>query len=91
MNIRMLITVTGRVQGVNFRYFTGRQAQARGVVGWVRNLPGGEVEGCFEGEEAAVTALVDWCRSGPPAARVDRVTVIRQEYTGEFQGFMITG
>ena len=91
MNIRMLITVTGKVQGVNYRYAALRQAQALGVTGWVRNLPGGDVEGCFEGEEATVTSLVDWCRSGPPAARVDRVTVTQQEYTGKFPGFMITG
>jgi acylphosphatase len=91
MNVRIGVRISGRVQGVNYRYATWRQAQALGVSGWVRNHYNGDVEGCFEGEEAAVTALVEWCRSGPPAARVDRVTVSRQEYTGEFQGFMITG
>ena len=92
MNVRIGVRISGRVQGVNYRYATWRQAQALGgVTGWVRNLPDGDVEGCFEGEEAAVTALVDWCRNGPPAARVDRVTVNRQEHTGEFRGFMTTG
>jgi len=91
MKIRVLITVTGRVQGVGFRYHTGRQARVLGVSGWVRNLPDGAVEGCFEGDETAVSALVDWCHSGPPAARVDRVNVTRQEYTGELREFVTTG
>ena len=90
MNVRSGVRISGRVQGVAYRYATYRQAQSLGVSGWVRNLPNGDVEGCFEGEESAVTALVDWCRCGPPAAQVDRVNVTRQEYTGEFRGFMIT-
>ena len=91
MNIRTLVTIKGKVQGVSYRFATWQQARSLGVSGWVRNLPGGDVEGCFEGNEADVTAVVEWCRSGPPAARVEQVTVTRQEYTGEFQGFMITG
>lgn len=91
MNIRITVRINGRVQGVSYRYATLQQARSLGVSGWVRNLPDGVVEGCFEGEEAPVTTLVDWCRSGPPSARVDQVTVTRQEYTGEFSGFMIAG
>jgi acylphosphatase len=89
MNVRVGVRISGRVQGVSFRYATLRQARSLEVSGWVSNLPDGDVEGCFEGEESAVTALVEWCRSGPPAARVEQVTISRQEYTGEFQGFMI--
>jgi acylphosphatase len=91
MNVRMGVRISGRVQGVSYRFANWQQARSLGVSGWVRNLPGGDVEGCFEGEEAAVTALVDWCRSGPPAARVAQVTVTRQEYSGEFQEFTIAG
>ena len=91
MKIRTLITVRGKVQGVSFRYFTGHQAQALGVTGWVRNLPDGRVEGCFEGDEAAVTSLVNWCGYGPPEARVEQLSVSHQEYLGEFRGFLITG
>ena len=90
MNVRVGVRISGRVQGVSYRYATWQQTRSLEVSGWVRNLPGGDVEACFEGEEAAVTAMVEWCRSGPPAARVEQVTVTRQEYTGEFQGFMIT-
>jgi acylphosphatase len=89
MNVRVGVRISGRVQGVSYRYATWQQARSLGVSGWVRNLAGGDVEVCIEGEESAVTALVEWCSSGPPAARVEQVTISRQEYTGEFQGFMI--
>jgi acylphosphatase len=61
-----------------------------GVNGWVRNLPDGSVEGLFEGEDSAVNALVEWCRSGPPAARVDHLDVRADIYRSEFASFLIT-
>jgi acylphosphatase len=67
--------VTGRVQGVWFRESTRRAAEARGVAGWVRNLPGGAVEAVFEGRPDAVAAMVAFCRVGPPAAHVAAVAV----------------
>jgi acylphosphatase len=69
------VTVTGRVQGVSFRYYTEVEAQRLGVAGWVRNEPDGDVAGHFEGDDDAVDALVEWCRSGPPMARVRNVAV----------------
>lgn len=69
------VTVTGRVQGVSFRFYTEEKALGLGVAGWVSNEPDGTVAGHFEGEPEAVDALVDWCRSGPRSARVDRVDV----------------
>jgi acylphosphatase len=69
------LTVTGRVQGVNFRYYTEREAGRLGVAGWVRNEPDGSVACHVEGDPDAVDALVAWCRQGPPAARVARVDV----------------
>jgi acylphosphatase len=55
----------------------------------VRNLPNGDVEGCFEGNEGAVLELIDWCRRGSAAARVDRVAVTDGAFTGEFGSFQI--
>lgn len=66
--------ISGRVQGVAFRAATRAEAQRRGVAGWVRNLPDGQVEAHFEGTPEAVAALVTWCHRGPPGARVDGVT-----------------
>ncbi|MDD1665541.1 MAG: acylphosphatase [Methanomicrobiales archaeon] len=81
--------MTGRVQGVYFRYAVLEEAQDRGITGWVRNLPDGCVEGVFEGEEARVRELLAFCRRGPPYARVDRVEVREEPYRGEFRGFEI--
>jgi acylphosphatase len=61
------------VQGVGFRVSAARAARSRNVAGWVRNRGDGSVEGVFEGEPDAVSALVDWCRRGPRGARVDAV------------------
>ncbi len=63
----------GRVQGVSYRASTVMAAEARGLTGWVRNLPDGNVELEAQGDDAQVDSLLDWCREGPPAARVDRV------------------
>ena len=87
--IRAHVFVSGRVQGVNFRYYTQRQAQAEGVTGWVRNNADGRVEVLFEGEESNVQSLVQWCRIGPSGARVDDVAVEWLAPTGEFQHFDI--
>lgn len=67
--------VTGRVQGVGFRYFALEVAQLEGLTGWVRNLPDGRVEIQAEGEREAVDRLERHIRRGPPASRVDRVDV----------------
>ena len=87
VNDRVHVFVSGIVQGVFFRQKTKRQAESLGVNGWVRNLPDGRVEAVFEGEEEAVEALVDYCRHGPPYARVTNVEVLREPYRGEFSDF----
>jgi acylphosphatase len=84
-----MVIVSGIVQGVNYRRFTQMNAVRLGVCGWVRNLPDGRVEGCFEGEASAVAALIDWCRSGPPAGRVDSLDSREEQYTGEYSDFTI--
>ncbi|HBT83794.1 MAG: acylphosphatase [Desulfuromonadales bacterium GWD2_61_12] len=87
--VRAAVVIMGEVQGVSFRYFTRRVALQQRVCGWVRNLPGGEVEALFEGEETDVRTVLDWCRRGPDAARVDAVRVEMRIYTGEFANFEI--
>lgn len=89
MKIRALVNVKGIVQGVNFRFYTLQSALNLNVTGWVRNLPDGSVQGCFEGEETDVNALIAWCRTGPDSARVDEVVVDREEFQGEFDGFVV--
>ena len=81
--------VSGRVQGVGFRYSLVGRAAARHVAGWVRNRADGSVEAVLEGAPDAVDALVDWCHSGPRSARVDRVEVYDEEPSG-LRDFTIT-
>ena len=81
--IRKHVWVTGRVQNVWFRDACRREAEARGVTGWVQNLADGRVEAVSEGEESAVDAIVAWCHDGPPRARVSEVTVRDEMPTGE--------
>ncbi len=76
------VFVTGRVQGVAFRWTTRDEAERLGVAGWVRNLSDGRVEAWIEGEEEAVRSLVEWLGNGPPGARVDRVEVIEASSEG---------
>jgi len=68
-----LVRIEGRVQGVGFRDWLLREAQRRGVQGWVRNTREGAVEALVAGEEAAVQSLLTACRRGPPLARVERI------------------
>jgi len=88
--VRRHIRVWGAVQGVFFRASCAREAERRGVAGWVRNVPDGSVEAVVEGEAAAVEALTAWCRRGPNGARVDGVEAADEPPEG-LQGFRVTG
>lgn len=88
--VRRRVVVEGGVQGVFFRDTCRRQARRLGVAGWVANRRDGAVEAVFEGRAAAVEAMVGWCRSGPPRARVERVAVHPEEPRGE-AGFRVAG
>lgn len=74
------MTVHGRVQGVFFRAFVARTAEALGLNGYVRNLRDGRsVEVYAEGDEAALLELAEKCHEGPPGARVEKVVEERPE------------
>ncbi len=88
--VRAHLLVRGRVQGVFFRASLRRVAVENGVTGWVRNLPDGRsVEAVLEGLREAVERVVCWSLHGPPAARVEEVRVVFEEYRGEFGSFEI--
>jgi acylphosphatase len=69
------VTISGRVQGVGFRYALADEARARKLCGWVRNRRDGSVEAIVAGPEPDVEALIAWAHRGPPAARVTAVAV----------------
>ena len=70
---RAHVWISGRVQGVGFRFGTCEQAERLGLGGWVRNLGDGRVEAVFEGPAAEVVQAVAWCRQGPAGAWVSEV------------------
>jgi acylphosphatase len=74
MIARRLI-VRGRVQGVGFRYAAVDAALHHQVAGWVRNRSDGAVEALVQGDAESVAAMIQWCRRGPPAARVTDVEI----------------
>ena len=87
---RLTARITGRVQGVGFRWWVRRQAEALGLVGWVMN--GNDersVEVVAEGGEAALAELERLLRVGPSAARVEEVHAHRGPSSGEFERFGI--
>jgi acylphosphatase len=65
--------VSGRVQGVAFRWFGARIARELGVAGWIRNRVDGRVEGEAFGDASVVEEFLGRLRQGPPAARVDQL------------------
>ena len=85
---RIHVWVSGRVQGVFFRQSAQQEARRLELAGWVRNLGDGRVEGVAEGAGEAVDAWVEWCRQGPPAARVDDIRVEAEPPRGE-DGFRV--
>jgi len=84
------IVVSGRVQGVGFRYALADEARSRGIRGWVRNRRDGSVEAMLAGDADAVDALVAWARRGPQSARVSSVEIEPvQDSSGNFDDFDI--
>jgi len=87
-DVRRRVVVTGRVQGVFFRDACQRMANGLGLSGWVRNRSDGTVELAAEGPRSALDQLVDWCRDGPPRARVTGLDITDEPLAGE-RGFRI--
>lgn len=87
---RVRVIASGRVQGVFYRATCARLARRLGLGGSVRNLPDGRVEAVFEGPESLVDEMVDWSRSGPDLALVERLEVLTEEPVGETE-FRVTG
>jgi acylphosphatase len=87
MDVTRHLRISGRVQGVGFRYSLLAEAKARGLGGWVRNRRDGSVEALLQGEEAAVEAVIAWARRGPAGARVDSLDIQSPPGQPELTGF----
>ena len=89
--VRAHLLISGRVQGVAFRYYTQDIAQSLEIEGWVRNCWDGKVEIVVEGEEEKVKKLISWCYQGPGSAIVEKVDIEWEKYREEFNSFGIRG
>ncbi|MCG8619350.1 MAG: acylphosphatase [Desulfobacterales bacterium] len=85
----VLVTVTGRVQGVFFRAETRNAAVSLGLTGYVRNMPEGTVQAVFQGTDAQLEQMLAWCRKGAPLSKVDRVDSRTISYQPEMTDFQI--
>lgn len=81
------LKISGRVQGVSYRWWTVGEATRRNLNGWVRNRRDGRVEALVSGPVAEVDDLIEACRRGPPAARVTDIEISAEEgaVTGGFE------
>ena len=86
---RARVIVEGRVQGVLFRYHTQETAFNLDLKGWVKNRRDGSVEAVFEGDKEKVDQIIRWCHRGPSEAKVTKVHLNWENYTGEFEDFTI--
>lgn len=73
------LRIEGRVQGVGYRAFVERTAATLGLDGWVRNRRDGGVEAVVSGDPGDIEKLIDTCRVGPSASRVDRVEILTED------------
>ena len=85
MTVIRHLTISGRVQGVGFRYHMIRAARELGITGWVRNRRDGTVEAMIQGSPEAVEAMIAWAQRGPRGAKVTDVRIT--EGSGEFPEF----
>jgi len=86
---RLHILLTGRVQGVGFRFFVVEQARRRGLTGWVRNRTGGQVEALAEGPEEDLQDFLAALREGPPLAWIRSLAADWAPPSGEFARFEV--
>jgi acylphosphatase len=86
---RVHLRVQGRVQGVSFRDSAKAEARGLQLLGWVRNLPSGDVEAVAQGDGPQVAAFIDWCRRGPVGAHVTHLAVEDAPQVGELHGFEV--
>ncbi|MCX8583250.1 MULTISPECIES: acylphosphatase [unclassified Gilliamella] len=84
------IRVSGRVQGVGFRFFTYQQAVKLGLAGYVRNLDNGDVELVAKGDDLIISKLIQWIeRGGPTSARITGIDVSEQPPQNDLTSFNV--
>jgi acylphosphatase len=93
--VRVHLKISGRVTAVGFRFFVVEKAQSLGLFGWVANSnqafwsSSGEVEVVAEGPKEDIGKLIEFCRIGPPLAKVNKIEEEWGKATGEFSSFEV--
>lgn len=86
---QVYITISGRVQGVGFRYYALHKAEELNISGWIKNTPEGNVEMEASGETQNLDAFINWMRIGPARAHIDRFAVSKISPKRIFNHFII--
>jgi len=89
MKENLEIIISGRVQGVGYRYFVQLKAAEHHISGYVRNLPSGDVMVVAEGEKADLETFCDHLKAGPTRSVVRKVTLSRSPFTDSYEGFIV--
>ena len=87
--LQCTIVAQGKVQGVFYRSETVKAAQTLGLTGWVKNKPDGSVRIIAQGSAEELEKLVQWCRSGPPLAKVVKVEVEWEKANKNYKRFVV--
>jgi acylphosphatase len=90
MQVQSHIIVSGMVQGIGYRHFVWRYARSLQLVGWVKNLPSGEVEILVEGQRGLIETFIKELWTGNPYASVRNVQAVWKPWSGRFRGFDVT-
>ena len=89
MKLRFEVKISGKVQGVWFRFNTKKNADDLKINGWVRNTTDGKVEAIFEGEEENLHKMINWCLIGSPNSQVEKIEICKNKFQNEFNSFTI--
>lgn len=89
MMVQYEITVTGRVQGVGYRYFAVQKANEMGITGWVKNTVDGSVIIVAQGIEEEIKTFIDYLYIGPTSARVNQISKVKFNTSANFDNFSV--
>ena len=89
MLVQYEITISGRVQGVGYRYFAVQKATEMGITGWVKNSVDGSVIIVAQGIEEEIKTLIDYLYLGPTRSRVDRISKVKFNTLANFDNFSV--
>ena len=89
MDVQYELNITGRVQGVGFRYFAAQKANEMGIKGWVKNAVDGSVIIVARGIEEEIKTFIDFLYIGPTRSRVDQISKVKFNTLSDFNNFSV--